>query len=67
MNELTQRLASGDHAVTVGGAQPSLADMRRRVEEFGHLSIKFTETRGGTDLGMSLDRAGSDLSAADFD
>ncbi len=67
MNELTERLTNGDHPVTVGGSQPSLEEVRRRVEEIGYLSIKFTETRGGTDLGVRLDRAASDLSAADFD
>lgn len=66
MNELTQYL-SIDQPVTVGGSQPSLEDLRRRLEEIGHVFIKFTETRGGTDLGLRLDRAASDLNAADFD
>jgi hypothetical protein len=29
--------------------------------------IKFTETRGGTDLGIAVDRAAVDLGSADFD
>jgi hypothetical protein len=29
--------------------------------------VKFTDTRGGTDLGIPLDRAACDLSAADFE
>lgn len=66
MDELTQRLAS-DQPVTVGGPNPSLEELRRRVEEIGIVFIKFTETRGGTDLGIRLDRGASDLSAADFD
>jgi hypothetical protein len=67
MNELTQRLASGDHPVTVGGSQTSLEDLRRRLEEIGRVFIKFTETRGGTDLGVRVDPAACDLSQADFD
>jgi hypothetical protein len=67
MNDLTQRLASGDNPVTVGGAEPSLEELRQRVEEMGYVLIKFTETRGGTELGVRLDQARSDLSAADFD
>lgn len=66
MDELTQRLSS-DQPVVVGGPQPSLEELRRRVEEIGQVFIKFTETRGGTDLGVPLDRAACDLDAADFD
>jgi hypothetical protein len=66
MDELTQRLAVAQ-PVTVGGPDPSAAELRRRMEEIGTVFIKFTETRGGTDLGLGLDRAASDLSAADFE
>jgi hypothetical protein len=66
VNELTQRLSEGSHPVTVGGPDPSVADLRDRVEQFGYVSIKFTGTRGGTDLGVRLDLAATDLSAADF-
>jgi hypothetical protein len=65
MDELTQRLAS-DQPVEVGGPTPTLEELRNRLEEIGTVFIKFTETRGGTDLGVRLDRAASDLGAADF-
>jgi hypothetical protein len=65
MDELTQRL-SVDQPVVVGGPQPSLEELRRRVEDIGQVFIKFTETRGGTDLGVPLDRAACDFNAADF-
>lgn len=67
MNELTERLATGYHPVTVGGPQPSLEDLRHRVTEIGWVHVKFTDTRGGTDLGVPLDRAACDLSTADFE
>jgi hypothetical protein len=67
MDELVQRLSTGDHPVTVGGPQPSPEELKRRVEEIGIVFIKFTGTRGGTDLGLNADRAACDLSAADFD
>jgi hypothetical protein len=67
MDELTQRLASGSQPVTLGGAQPTLEELRWRLEEIEVLLIKFTETRGGTELGVALDRPACDLSAADFD
>lgn len=66
MDELTQRLST-DQPVVVGGPQASLEDLRLRVEEIGTVFVKFTETKGGTDLGIRLDRANTDAGAADFD
>jgi hypothetical protein len=66
MDELTQRL-SADQPVVVGGPDPSLEELRKRVEEIGTVFIKFTETRGGTDLGIAVDRAAVDLGSANFD
>jgi Core binding factor beta subunit len=67
MNELVQRLAEGDHPVTVGGPQPSLQELRKRIEEIGYAFVKFTDTRGGTDLGVRVDKAATDVSKADFE
>lgn len=67
MDELVQRLAEGDHPVTVGGPKPSLEEFRRRVEDMGYVFIKFTGTRGGTDLGVRVDKQATDLSQAYFD
>ncbi|GAA3804941.1 hypothetical protein ACFS5L_33975 [Streptomyces phyllanthi] len=66
MDELTQRLST-DQPVVVGGPNPSLEEFRTRLDEIGTVFIKFTETRGGTDLGIQLDRSASDTSGADFD
>jgi hypothetical protein len=66
MNELTERLCI-DQPVVVGGPDPSVDELRKRIEEIGHVFVKFTETRGGTDLGIRLDRDASDTSAADFE
>jgi hypothetical protein len=67
MDDLVQRLSEGDHPVTVGGPKPSLAEFRHRVEEMGYVFIKFTGTRGGTDLGVRVDKSATDLSQAYFD
>lgn len=66
MNELTQRLTV-DQPVIVGGAEPTVGELRNRTGEMGYVLIKFTGTRGGTELGFPLDRDATDLSAADFD
>jgi hypothetical protein len=67
MNELTERLATGDHPVTLGGPSPSCDELKQRIEEIGWVHIKFTDTRGGTDLGIRLDQEKTDLSEADFE
>ena len=67
MNELVQRLSEGDHPVTVGGPKPSLEEFRKRVEDMGYVFIKFTGTRGGTDLGVRVDKSATGLSQAFFE
>lgn len=67
MDELVQRLSQGDHPVMVGGPNPSLKEFRERIEDMGYVFIKFMGTRGGTDLGVQVDRNATDLSKAYFD
>ncbi|GCE45197.1 hypothetical protein EI42_03171 [Thermosporothrix hazakensis] len=66
MNELVQRLAAEKHPVIVGGSRPTLEEFKKRVEELEYVFLTFTETRGGTDLGVRLDKKACDLSQADF-
>ncbi len=67
MDELVKRLSEGDHAVAVGGPKPSLEEFKKRVEEMGYVFIKFTETRGGTDLGVRVDKSATNLEQANFE
>jgi hypothetical protein len=66
MNDLVQRLSEQTQSVVVGGSQATLADFQKRVQEMGYVFIKFTQTRGGTDLGVRLDKQATDVSKADF-
>lgn len=67
MNELVERLSHGSHPVTVGGPRPSLTEFHQRVTEMGYVFIKFTDTRGGTDLGMRVEKERTDLSMANIE
>lgn len=67
MNELVQRLSQGDHPITVGGPNPSLKEFQKRLNEMGYVFIKFTDTRGGTDLGVHIDQSATDSSQAHFE
>jgi hypothetical protein len=66
MNELTERLTV-DQPIVMGGADPTVEELRNRTGEMGYVLVKFTETRGGTELGFPLDREATDISGADFD
>jgi hypothetical protein len=67
MDELVQRLSQGEYSVTVGGPKPSLEELKKRVEEMGYVFIEFTGTRGGTDLGVRVDKDATDLRNANFE
>ncbi|HEY4386098.1 MAG TPA: hypothetical protein VGN34_16700 [Ktedonobacteraceae bacterium] len=67
MDELILRLSEGKHPVVVGGLQPSLKDLKRRILERKYVFIKFTNIRGGTDLGVVVDPGATTLTAADFE
>jgi hypothetical protein len=66
MNELTERLTV-EQPIVMGGADPTMEELRNRTCEMGYVLVKFTQTRGGTELGFPLDRTATDLSTADFD
>jgi hypothetical protein len=67
MNELVQRLSEGEHPVEASlRPEKTIAAFKESLDR-GYVHIKFTNTRGGTELGVRLDRNASDLSAASFE
>ena len=66
MNELTERLTV-QQQIVMGGADPTIEELRERTGEMGYMLVKFTETRGGTELGFPLDREATDLTGTNFD
>jgi hypothetical protein len=66
MNELTQRLTVSQ-PIIMGGMEPTVSELRERTGDMGYVLVKFTQTRGGTELGFPLDRDASVISGADFD
>jgi hypothetical protein len=65
MNDLTERLTV-EQPIVMGGADPTVKELRNRIDEMGYVLVKFTQTRGGTELSFSLDGGATDLSAANF-
>ncbi len=67
MRDLVHRLAAGMHPVEVGvRPEPTVAGFKESLDR-GYVLIKFTDTRGGTELGVPIDWDRSDLSQADFE
>ena len=69
MNEelaLPYRLAKGSHRVIASAVRDNpLNDFKAAVDR-NYVHVKFTETRGGTELGFAIDNEHSDLSKADW-
>ena len=64
---LVDRLCEGDHVVEVGLRPERTAKLFKEAIDRDYVHIKFTETKGGTELGFRLNRDTSDFSAADFE
>ena len=66
MSELVNKLSEGSHPVEVTLRPEKSAEALKACVDRGYVHIKFTDTQGGTELGVRLDTAASDLSKADF-
>lgn len=64
MNDLVAKLAKGDHLVSVERYE-KLDEFKKAIDR-GFVLVKFTETKGGTELGVRLDKSLIDVSAANF-
>ncbi|MDX3001765.1 hypothetical protein PWY87_08815 [Kribbella solani] len=65
MDRLVERLSAEGQDIAVGGPAPSVEEFHHRLTELKYVFLKFTGTRGGTDLGVRVDDA-TDLGTADF-
>ena len=67
MSNLVSVLCGQSHPVELSlRPDRSAAALRQRIEQ-GFVHVRFTGTRGGTELGVKLDRAACDLASADFE
>ena len=67
MSDLPRRLSEGTHRIEVSLRPDRTVRAFKEALDRGYVHIKFTETRGGTELGVPVDRERTDLSAVDFD
>ena len=64
---LVDRLCEGRHAVEVGLRPEKTVKLFKEAIDRNYVHIKFTETKGGTELGVKLDGESCDFSKADFE
>jgi hypothetical protein len=60
MNDLVEFLCTGEHPVEVSSREKTIAGVKEAVE-LGQVLVKFTDTKGGTEIGIPVDRDRSDL------
>lgn len=65
MNDLVQRLTH-EQPIVVSLRPESTPEAFKEAIDRGYVLVLFTETRGGTELGVRIDPAYLDLSGADF-
>jgi uncharacterized protein YbdZ (MbtH family) len=64
---LVDRLCTGEHPVIFNSRPARTAQALKERIALGYVHVKFTGTRGGTELGVQLDPSASDWSGADFE
>ena len=64
---LVDKLCEGDHAVEVGLRPERTVKLFKEAIDRNYVHIKFTATKGGTELGVKLDHEACDFSQADFE
>ena len=64
---LVERLCEGEHPVEAGLRPEKSVRLLKEAIDRDYMHVKFTDTRGGTELGVRLDRPACDFSGADFE
>ncbi len=68
MSEVVDKLCRGSHpAQIILRSERTALALQQRIEQSGFVHIKFTDTLGGTELGVRLDKEACDWAAADFE
>jgi hypothetical protein len=67
MDELVQRLSQSEQPVEVTIRPERNGPRLKECIDRGYVHVKFTETRGGTELGVRIDAGASDFTQADFE
>jgi uncharacterized protein YbdZ (MbtH family) len=64
---LIDRLCEGDHRVEAGLRPEKTVKLFKEAIDRNYVHVKFVDTKGGTELGVRLDKDSCDFSQADFE
>jgi len=67
MNDLVRRLCEGDHPVEVSLRPNKTVEALKECIDRKYVHIRFTDTKGGTELGFALNPEATDIRQANFD
>ena len=65
INELVRRLSESKHEVIIGHRDEPYEEIKQRIDD-GYIHIKFTQTKGGTELGINVDLNATNIQNLDF-
>jgi len=66
VNDLVKHLAERSHPVAISLGPKRTLKLFREMLDRGHVFVTFTQIRGGTELGVPLDKSCCDLTQASF-
>ena len=64
---LVDRLCVGDHRIVVSQRPEPSAKALKEAIDSGYVRVKFTDTKGGTELGFKVDKDASQVGDANFE
>jgi uncharacterized protein YbdZ (MbtH family) len=64
---LVDRLCEGEHRVEIGLRPEKSVNLLKDAIDRNYVHVKFTDTKGGTELGVRLDKDACNFSNADFE
>jgi hypothetical protein len=67
MNDLVRRLSEGEHPVEASLRPERTSRAFKEAIDRGYVHVRFTSTRGGTELGFYLNKELSDIAGANFE
>ena len=66
INELVKKLSDGKHEVSIGNRDEPNSEIEERLTDMKYIHVTFPNTKGGTELGISVDVESCDLTKGDF-
>ena len=66
MDELVKKLSNGVHPIKFESRTEEIQEIKDRLDD-GFVFATFTKTRGGTELGINVEKDLTDISKADFE